>query len=217
MGLLESSPFQMFTWHSANRRTPLNTDPLGGSSSLIAELGTSAVLRPIALDDVAVIFRAVDQNRGHLNPWLPWVAHTTSERDTHEFVVGALARERAGDAVTVVIEESGKFCGLVGLDPIDHVNRSTPVGYWICRDAQGRGFVSRAVAALAQYAFDELDLNRICLSAAVENERSRAVARRLGFSEEGILRESQRHSDRFVDLVSYSLLRDDDTTALGIA
>jgi len=182
-------------------------------SNLIAELGTSARLRPIALEDVAAIFRAVDRNRRYLNPWLPWVAHTTSESDTREFINGALDREKVGDAITVVIEESGRFCGLAGLDPIDHANRSAPVGYWIGLEAQGRGLVSRSVAALARHAFDELGLNRICLSAAVENERSRAVARRLGFSEEGILRESERHSDRFVDLVSYSLLRTDELIA----
>jgi ribosomal-protein-serine acetyltransferase len=52
-------------------------------------------------------------------------------------------------------------------------------------------------------------LNRVEIRAAVANERSRAIPRRLGFTEEGVLRQAERVGDRFVDHVLYAMLAED--------
>jgi len=72
---------------------------------------------------------------------------------------------------------------------------------------QGRGIVTLATACLTDYAFREQDRKRVILHCAVGNLKSRAVAERLGFVQEGILREAEWLYDHYVDLVVYSMLK----------
>ena len=63
-----------------------------------------------------------------------------------------------------------------------------------------------AVRALIDWAFDGWALNRVEIRAAVDNERSRAVLRRLGLREEGVLRGVERIGGRYLDHVVYAVL-----------
>jgi ribosomal-protein-serine acetyltransferase len=94
----------------------------------------------------------------------------------------------------------------VGLEPLDWTHRSTSVGYWLGERYQGRGLMTRAVAAVVEHAVSVWQLNRIEIRAAVGNARSRAIPQRLGFRAEGTLREAERVGDRYLDTVVYSLL-----------
>jgi ribosomal-protein-serine acetyltransferase len=71
---------------------------------------------------------------------------------------------------------------------------------------QGRGIVTRACRGLITYAFTQLELNRVEIHSVTANVRSRAVAKRLGFTQEGIRRQDQRLHGRFVDIAIYGLL-----------
>jgi hypothetical protein len=60
------------------------------------------------------------------------------------------------------------------------------VGYWLGEQYQGKGLVTAACRALVEHAFFELGLNRAVILCATENEKSCAVAERLGFRREGV-------------------------------
>jgi ribosomal-protein-serine acetyltransferase len=66
--------------------------------------------------------------------------------------------------------------------------------------------MTRAVAALVDYAFETFELNRVEVRVAVENQRSRAIPERLGFREEAVFRRSQAVGGRHLDLAIYSTL-----------
>jgi ribosomal-protein-serine acetyltransferase len=96
--------------------------------------------------------------------------------------------------------------GVLGLEPLDWIHRSAGIGYWLGERYQGRGLMTRAVGVLIEHAVSVWDLNRIEIRAAVGNARSRAIPQRLGFREEGTLRQAERVGDVYLDIVVYSLL-----------
>jgi ribosomal-protein-serine acetyltransferase len=52
---------------------------------------------------------------------------------------------------------------------------------------------------MTRHAFEEHQLKKVLISCAIDNPRSRAVAERIGFLQEGILRQVVRQHDRSVD------------------
>ena len=77
-------------------------------------------------------------------------------------------------------------------------------------DYQGQGIITQSCKRLIEYGFNALNLNRIEISCAAGNIKSRAIAKRLGFTEEGILREAELiRGGKLVDNCCYGLLKED--------
>ena len=89
---------------------------------------------------------------------------------------------------SAVIVERDRIVGSIGFPEVNRDQRSCEIGYWLGRSAQGRGTVTLAVRALIDHAFGAWKLHRVVIQAGVGNARSRAVAERLGFTLEGVLR-----------------------------
>jgi ribosomal-protein-serine acetyltransferase len=165
-------------------------------------------LRLLTEHDVEELHALVSANREHLMPWMPWAARQTIA-DTRAFVRTTRRQFAENNGFQMAIVDDGRIAGIVGFHSVSWPNRSTTIGYWLARDAQGRGTMTSAVRALVDYAFGDWGLNRVEIRAAVENARSRAIPERLGFREEGTVREAERVGDRFVDHVVYGMLARD--------
>ena len=74
---------------------------------------------------------------------------------------------------------------------------------------QGRGTMTRAVRTMVDHAFRSMGLHRVVITAAVHNDRSRAIPRRLGFVHEGTLRQAVRVGERYFDDAVYAMLAED--------
>ncbi len=164
-------------------------------------------LRLVTEGDAEEIFRATEANRAYLREWLPWVDATRSVEDTRAFVARSLDQVRFSDGFQCRILEHGKFVGMIGFLYNDWTNLRAEIGYWLAQEAQSHGIMTRAVKALVDFAFENLGLNRVEIRAATDNHRSRAVPERLGFVQEGVLREAAWLNDHFIDLVIYAKLR----------
>ena len=171
------------------------------------------MLRQARLEDADELFALVDANRQYLREWLPWLDVNTSADDSRAFIELIRDQEERGESLNRLIVHEGKIAGVVGYRSLDVASRSGELGYWIAEDAQGRGLVTRSCAELVRHGFSTLGLHRISLGAAVGNRRSRKVAERLGFREEGVLRDAEWLYDHFHDIVSYSLLENDPAVA----
>jgi ribosomal-protein-serine acetyltransferase len=153
-----------------------------------------------------MLYAVVDENRTHLRRYLPWVDATRGVNDSALFIQGCLDQFARGVSVNVGLFSKGHLCGLCGTHTIQWSNRKTEIGYWLSERWQGRGLMTRAVRGLGAYCVHSLGLNRLEIRAATDNQRSRAVAERLGFKLEGVSRQAEWLYDHYVDHAIYGVL-----------
>lgn len=163
-------------------------------------------LAPLELDHAGELFALTDANRLYLRTWLPWLDSIRRVEDTRAFIRAAQAQASQNNGAQLAIKIDGSIAGIVGHHQIDWRNRLTSIGYWVGEAYQGRGLVTTACRALIAHAFDDARLNRVEIRCAVGNRRSRAIPHRLGFRQEGILRDAEWLYDHFVDHVVYATL-----------
>ncbi|PZD96184.1 RimJ/RimL family protein N-acetyltransferase [Paenibacillus sambharensis] len=155
------------------------------------------------------MFLLVDSNRGRLREWLPWLDNTVSVEQCREFIRMSLKAFAENNGLYLGIFHQGRLAGCVSLNNIDWSNRKTTIGYWLSEDFEGRGTMTAACRTLIDYIFHELLLNRVEIRAAVQNTKSRAIPERLGFVQEGIVRQAEWLYDHYVDHVVYGMLKEE--------
>ena len=157
--------------------------------------------------DVAALAALVESEREHLRPWMPW-ASDLAQGATRGFVEGrALPAIAEADGFETGIWWRGRLVGACGLHTLYRDPRRGSLGYWLAAEAQGHGIATRAMRAVTAKAFDDLGFERVDLRTDVANARSRAVADRLGFTFEGVLRRELWSGQAYVDAAIYALLR----------
>ena len=155
------------------------------------DLGDSVTLRPFVQKDSPLIYAAVKANYDHLRTFLHWVTPEFSKLTAKEFVRRSQADARAMAAGTWGIFCGEELAGIVGYVKVNWASRHTEIGYWIAKEFEGHGLITRVTQTLIDHSFNELDLHRIEIHCAKTNRRSRAVPERLGFK-----RETKRRSCR---------------------
>ncbi|QDT74786.1 GNAT family N-acetyltransferase [Lacipirellula limnantheis] len=166
-------------------------------------------LRPLESCDAEALFLAIDANRAYLRRWLPWLDQTRSPSDVRAFIEQNVDARRDDRALQLGICVDGGLRGAIGIHLVDWNNRSTSIGYWLDASLRGQGIMTACCSHVVAHLFDKLDLHRIVIRCAVENHRSRAIPERLGFVQEGVLRDAEWLYDHFVNLATYSRLRTD--------
>ena len=162
------------------------------------------LLRRPTLEDAESLFALVDSNRQHLRRWLPWVDFVASLQDERLWVQTHLA-EDSPEFVFLMVHQ-GEVVGAVGIRGRGSRGRRGEIGYWIAENMQGRGIVTRSCRAIIDYMFEQLNMNCVVIRASVDNVRSRGIPHRLGFTLEGIERQSELLYDTFQDMAVYSVL-----------
>lgn len=167
------------------------------------------IVRPYRENDAQALFDAVNESREHLRPWLPFAdAHQTIE-ETRDWINSTRAawitREMMG--MSLWEKASGRFLGGVGLHVHNWEIRYFEIGYWLRASAEGHGYLTAALRLLVDYAFTSLQARRLQIRCDERNIRSAAVARRLGFTQEGCLRhDSQRPNGQLRNTLIFGLL-----------
>jgi RimJ/RimL family protein N-acetyltransferase len=144
------------------------------------------VLRPYEADDVEVIHRAC-QDPG-IQHWITAIPVPYTLEAARTFVEETAVCERAeGRGLSVAIEAGGELVGSSGVYERADGRLGPEIGYWVAPWARGSGYAAEAARALADWAFAH-GAPRVHLFADVRNTASQAVARRAGFTQEGVVR-----------------------------
>lgn len=175
----------------------------------VHQIDEDVAIRLTALHDAEEIFELTDGSRHYLREWLPWLDTTKTVKDTKEFIQYSLQNYAENKSLNTVILFKGKIVGVAGFNELDWSNKIAYIGYWLSRDYQGYGIMTKVSKALTTYAFKELKLNRVDIRAAEGNLKSRAIPERLKFENEGKIRNAEWLYDHYVDHIVYGMLRED--------
>jgi ribosomal-protein-serine acetyltransferase len=155
------------------------------------------------------LFLAIDNNREHLSTFLPWVSKMQTINDFKKYISTSEVLIAEGKEVSFAIIYDQKIVGRIGLNHLNIMNKNASIGYWLIKEAEGKGIIIKCCKALIDYGFNKVQLQRIEIKAAVHNLKSQAIPVKLNFKEEGILRQAEFVNNEFLDLILYSLLRNE--------
>lgn len=168
-------------------------------------ISRAAHLRLLLKTDAEELHSLIEKNRAHLAPWLSWATAQTFE-DTLKFIQAGERQAGDNEGLHCAIVCENRIAGVISYMEVNWRHRRTVLGYWLDADHQGRGLMTGAVRLMVDHAFLVWELNRVEIRAAVENRKSRAIPERLKFEQEGLLRQAELVSGRYLDTVVYAML-----------
>jgi RimJ/RimL family protein N-acetyltransferase len=169
-------------------------------------LTDNAELRPLEPWQADELAAHVSAAREHLERYLPWVGTVAELDGATTFLQGYADRQARGEGRIFGVWVDGKLSGGVLFRVWETERDLCEVGVWLAPEVLGRGLVTRAVTAMIDWAFQVRGMHRVEWRCAAANERSSAVARRLGMTLDGTLREAFPHDGVRHDVEVWSVL-----------
>lgn len=109
----------------------------------------------------------------------------------------------------ITLKDNDDIIGLITLANIDYINSSAELHIMIGNEYQNKGAGKYAVNNMINYAFKDLNLNRIELSALESNERALGLYKKIGFKVEGIKKKAFYKEGKFVNKVEMAILKEE--------
>lgn len=169
------------------------------------------------LETDRLIFRALkrtdlyDIHEYSSNPkttqYLLWEPHPSLEY-TREFIEIVLSKYKSGEYNdwAIVHKKDDKMIGTCGFTRIDEENSVVEIGYVLNPQYWGRGIATEAVEKIIEFAFEELQANRIEAKFIFGNEASLAVMKKVGMKFEGYQREAMLVKGKYKTIGTASIL-----------
>src|SRR5262245_10759988 len=143
------------------------------------------VLRPFVQSDAVAVATVLDDAAvGH---YLLHVPHPYSDLEALRWITGWTRRWLSGRGVALAITRHSAIIGATTLT-VRPDHRRAELGYWLGRAHWGQAFASEAAAALLDWGFRELRLERVFAQYLDDNRRSGRVLEKLGMLREGVRR-----------------------------
>ncbi|MBI5364084.1 MAG: GNAT family N-acetyltransferase [Planctomycetes bacterium] len=156
--------------------------------------------------DAPLLKEAIDASLEHLLPWMPWAREEPQSVDMKVELLRQFRGRFDLDKDWVYglfTRDEQAVVGGAGLHPVSSATPSTrrhergvrEIGYWVASAFAGQGFATEAASALVRVGFELDRAERIEIHCELDNVRSAAVARKLGFHEDGVLRDRLQRGD----------------------
>lgn len=172
-------------------------------------ISPSVRVSPVAIADAAPLAALICENATYLHQFLPKVVTLSSVGACTEHLQHVIDASKEDELFEWHIFADDQLCGAIRLNKIEMGNHKASMGYYIGEKSQGQGLASSSVRAVLGYCFNQLGFNRIELQCTSTNLASQQVAKRLGFTWEGMLRQAELLDGAYADLYVYALLRAD--------
>ncbi|GEB48610.1 MULTISPECIES: GNAT family N-acetyltransferase [Streptomyces] len=165
-----------------------------------------AELRPLEPSHAEEYLAHIERGREYLGRYIG-LADAAKDLDSARAFLQSYAEKAASDTGRIYgIWTDGKLVGGVLFRTMDVPQAVAEAGCWLEPAAVGRGLVTRAARVIIDWAVEERGIHRVEWLVAAANTPSIAVARRLGMTREGVLREYRIHHGARFDVEIWSVL-----------
>lgn len=165
--------------------------------------GDKINLRTVEEEDLEFLRDNINNSeiRRHLTARKP--VNLEQEKQFFEEVISS------NEDVHLAICREEEIVGIISLEEDEKDLRVAEIGIWISEEHHGQGYGTESVELITNYSFNELNLHKIMARAHEGNKASQRVWEKLGFAEEGELREQIYRDGEFVDTYIYGILEQD--------
>lgn len=169
-------------------------------------------LRDFVDSDIAVLPDLI--NDLEVSEYLAVVPYPYGPTDAEWFVRhcqdSAKKMPREAYELGIALTKTGELIGCIGLTKINYWDGKAILGYWLAKKFWRQGIMYEAIQGILGYAFNELGLQRIDVTTAVENEASNKLIQKLGATFEGVAKRFHRakSTGQYHDANLYGLLKE---------
>lgn len=122
-----------------------------------------------------------------------WITFHQNEKNEYLFIIEDL--------------HTNQIIGHVGLYNVDHRIAKAEFAILLSTDCQGKGLGMKASSFMLDFAFKQLNLNKVYLTVLGDNKRAIHLYEKLGFITEGILRDEQFRNGIYIDIYYMAIYR----------
>lgn len=170
-----------------------------------------------ALEEESIYFKALDAadcaeihsyaSDEEVSRYIGWNLMKTTD-ETLKFIEEMIKRESEGTHLyaSVVLKSTGKVIGTVMLFNIDREANHAEVGYVFGKEYWGKGYGTKAVTLLNEFAFKSSKLNKLCARVVGANIGSSSILLKNGYELEGRLRDQYYIEGKYYDSLLYGKL-----------
>jgi RimJ/RimL family protein N-acetyltransferase len=147
-------------------------------------------LRRPEITDASELFALVERSRAHFQPWFRWTRRLQSVADAEATcaLTDARWRERSAYELLAFDRATGAMVGGGNVHAFRWEVPAVEIDWWLDAAQTGKGFATEIGGALLRFVMEQWQANRAEIWVQDINAASRAVGKRLGFTEEGIIR-----------------------------
>jgi RimJ/RimL family protein N-acetyltransferase len=152
-------------------------------------------LRCYREEDAAGVLKLANENHDLLIREFAQIAALRNRAQAASFISEKCEQRNAATTFCYGIWQTGTEDGPMGQIQVKNVAWEIPaaeLGYFIIEARQGNGYGTEAIRAILRVAFKELEFERIFVRILPTNRRSLALAKKLGFQPERVLRRAFR-------------------------
>lgn len=168
--------------------------------------GKKVYLRPYEPGDIEPLYQGLysAENRRLTGTQQIFTRGTTAD------FIEKIAGDKSRVDLVICSQETNESVGEVVLNGIDFINRSANLRIGIFNEKNySQGYGSEALLLMLDHAFGGLNLHRVELGVFEFNPRALHVYEKLGFKQEGILRDSLYYNHRFYNQIIMSILAEE--------
>ena len=164
------------------------------------------LLRPLTMDDLEFVF----QHFGHplVYQYMLDEDPVTDVSQAQEIIQFYLdAEDKPYNRWGIAQQSNGQLIGTCGFHKWNKRSFRAEIGYDLHPDFWGQGYMTEVLHTVIPHGFEQMELHRIEALIYVENNRSTQLLKKLGFKEEGVLRDYFALNGTFYDHAIFSLLK----------